>query len=401
MTNKVFNPVAYISVTFPALVNENMNILYWGVEQNGFDVYLNSQNTYYSLFVPNNNSLLEYIDPCSYGKTSTQLFRFHYKPTAQTERERVWASIWNYDTETGEVGDSISEASYEQITNRLKDILDTHIVIGNVEDGNTFYQTKGGSMVKVANASAGASGMTVQGGLQIENNKSVPVVEIYDESYEGNGKTYIIDEEPIMTARKSVFDVLGEHDEFSAFYDLLQSSSLIETKHVIGTDEHACASENISLFNTYRYTVYVPTNAAIAKLQASGKLPTWEMVEYASTEERRDSLQNEIETFIKYHIQDNAYYVGQGDVSGEFETSAYKINEGVLSYYKLKTNVSNDGITIIDGMGNTLKVNTAGKLFNIMAREYQYDAGDATRANNLYTSSFAVIHQIDGALMYK
>ena len=98
---------------------------------------------------------------------------------------------------------------------------------------------------------------------------------------------------------------------------------------------------------------------------------------------------------------ERAYYVGQGDVSGEFETSAYKINEGVLSYYKLKTNVSNDGITIIDGLGNTLKVNTAGKLYNIMAREYQYDAGDATRANNLYTSSFAVIHQIDGALMYK
>ena len=401
LTNKVFNPVAYISVTFPALVNENMNILYWGVEQNGFDVYLNSQNTYYSLFVPNNNSLLEYIDPCSYGKTSTQLFRFHYKPTAQTERERVWASIWNYDTETGEVGDSISEASYEQITNRLKDILDTHIVIGNVEDGNTFYQTKGGSMVKVSNTGAGASGMTVQGGLQIENGKSIPVVQIYDESYEGNGKTYIIDDEPIMTARKSVFDVLGEHEEFSAFHDLLQSSSLLETKHVIGTDEHACASENISLFNTYRYTIYVPTNKAINQLHASGKLPTWEQVEFEPDEERRDSLQNEIETFIKYHIQDNAYYVGQGNESGEFETSAYKLNEGVLSYYKLNTTVSNDGITIIDGKGNTRKVDTSSKLYNIMAREYQYDAGDATRANNLYTSSFAVIHLIDGALMYK
>lgn len=401
LTNKVFNPVAYISVTFPALVNENMSILYWGVEQNGFDIYLNSQNTYYSLFVPNNKSLLEYIDPCSYGKTSTQLFRFHYKPNAQTERERVWASIWNYDTETGEVGDSISEASYSQITNRLKDILDTHIVIGNVEDGNTFYQTKGGSMVKVANPSAGASGMTVQGGLQIENGKAVPVVQIYDESYEGNGKTYIIDEEPIMTARKSVFDVLSEHEEFSAFHDLIQSSSLLETKHVIGTDEHACASENISLFNTYRYTIYVPTNKAIAQLQAAGKLPTWEQVEYEQDEEKRDSLQNEIETFIKYHIQDNAYYVGQGNVSGEFETSAYKLNEGVLSYYKLNTSVSNDGITIVDGMGNTRKVDTTGNLYNIMAREYQYDAGDATRANNLYTSSFAVIHLIDGALIHK
>ena len=402
ITNKVFNPVAYISVTFPALINENMKILYWGVEQNGFDVYLNSQNTYYSLFVPDNNSLLEYIDPCSYGKTETQLFRFHYKPNAQTERERVWASIWNYDTETGLVGDSISEASYSQITNRLKDILDTHIVIGNVEDGNTFYQTKGGSMVKVTNASAGVNGMTVQGGLQIENGKSVAVKQIYDESYEGNGKTYILHEEPIMTAKKSVFDVLGEHDEFKAFHDLLQSSSLLETIHVIGTDQHACASTNISLFNTYRYTIYVPTNQSINKLQADGKLPTWEMVDNEDDEEKKDSLINEIETFIKYHIQDNAYFIGQGNESGEFETSAYKIlDEGVLAYYKLNTNVSNDGITIIDGMGNTRKVDTKNGLYNIMAREYQYNSSDALNASEIYTSSFAVIHQIDGALNYK
>lgn len=401
LTNKVFNPVAYISVTFPALVNETMNILYWGVEQLGFDVYLNSQNTYYSLFVPTNNALLEYIDPCSYGKTSTQLFRFHYKPTAQTESEKVWASIWNYDIETKEVGDSIGEASYGQITNRLKDILDTHIVVGNVEDGNTFYQTKGGSIVKVANATAGADGMTVQGGWQIERGERVKVTTVYDESYEGNGKTYIIEDEPIMTARKSVFDILSDHEEFSAFRNLLQGSSMLEIKHVIGSDEHACPSENISLFNTYRYTIFVPTNKAIADLQAAGKLPTWDDVEAEEDEDLKDSLRNEIETFIKYHIQDNAFYIGQGNEQGEFETSAYKIVDDNLSYYKLNTNVSNEGITVRDGMGNERHVDTTGRLYNLMAREYQYNTGDATQASELYTSSFAVVHLIDGALMYK
>lgn len=401
LTNKVFNPVAYISVTFPALINETMSVLYWGVEQLGFDVYLNSQNTYYSLFIPNNDALLNYIDPCSYGKTSTQLFRFHYKASAQTEEEKVWASIWNYDTATGLVGDSIGEASYSQITNRLEDILNTHIVIGNVENGNTFFQTKGGSMVRVQNASAGIGGMTVQGGLQIEDGKAVRVVGIYDESYEGNGKTYILADEPILTARKSVFDVLGEHDEFRAFHDLLQSSSLLETKHVIGTDEHGAPTQNVSLFNTYRYTVYVPTNEAIERLQISGQLPTWDEVELEQDDHRRDSLSQEIEKFIKYHIQDNAYYIGQGTESGEFETSAYKVTDGNLSYYKLNTQVSNDGITITDGRGNTRHVVTTGGLCNLMAREYQYDAGDATRANLLYTSSFAVVHQIDGVLQYK
>ncbi len=401
LTNKVFNPVAYVSVTFPALINETMSVLYWGVEQLGFDVYLNSQNTYYSLFIPNNTSLLDYIDPCSYGKTSTQLFRFHYKSTAQTEPEKVWASIWNYDTATGVVGDSIGEATYEQITNRLEDILNTHIVIGNVEDGNTYYRTKGGSMVKVQNASAGISGMRVQGGYQLEAGRSIPVVGIYDESLEGNGKTYIIEEEPIMTARKSVFDILSEHEEFKAFHDLLQGSQFLETKHVIGTDQHGAPSQNISLFNTYRYTIFVPTNQSVAALQKSGKLPTWEQVDAEEDEVVKDSLRTEIENFIKYHIQDEAFYVGQGTDSGEYETSAYKVTDGNLSYYKLKTQVDNVGITIADGVGHTCKVDTTKGLYNLMAREYQYDASDAANARNLYTSSFAVIHQIDGALQYK
>lgn len=402
ITNKVFNPVAYISVSFPALINETMSVFNWGIEQLGFDIYLNSQNSRYSLFIPTNKSLLEYVDPCSYGKTSTQLFRFHYKPTAQTERDKVWASIWNYDTATGVVGDSIGEASYDQITDRLEDILDTHIVVGDVEDGNKYYRTKGGSTLVVENASKGENGMTVQGGYQIENGKKVKVIDVYDETKDkGNGKTYIIDSEPIMTARKSVFDILGEHEEFKAFHDLLQSSQYLEKKHVIGTDEHGCPSENISLFNTFRYTVYVPTNEAIKNLQRSGKLPTWDDVDNEQDAERKDSLLNEIELFIKYHIQDNAFYVGQGSESGEFETSAYKVEDGNLSYYKLKTTVNNDGITLVDGTGQTHKVVTKDGICNLMAREYQYDTGDASKARTIYTSSFAVIHQIDGALQYK
>lgn len=401
LTNKVFNPVAYISVSFPALINENMKIFYWGIEQLGFDVYLNSQNSYYSLFIPTNNALLSYIDPCSYGKTTTQIFQFHYKQTAQKEKEKVRASIWNYNTETGVVGDSIGEATYEQIVDRLEDILDSHIVVGNVENGNTFYRTKGGSMLKVANADKGDNGMTVAGGYQIENGKNLSITNVYDESREGNGKTYIIEGEPIMTARKSVYDVLCEHEEFQAFRELLQSSQYLEKKHVIGTDEHGCPSENISLFNTFRYTVYVPTNESIQQLQKNGKLPTWKQVEEEEDQDRKDSLTNEIELFLKYHIQDNAFYVGQGSDDGEFETSAYKVDNSNLSYYKLKTKISNEGIQLTDGTGATHNVVTSGKLYNIMAREYQYDTPDASRAKNIYTSSFAVIHQIDGTLQFK
>lgn len=404
ITNKVFNPVAYISVSFPALVNKTMNVLYWGIEQLGYDVYLNSQNSYYSLFIPTNDALLDYVDPCSFGKNETQLFRFHYDANAQEEQQKVWASIWNYDTETGLVGDSIGLASYSQVTNRLEDILNNHIVIGNVEDGHTFYQTKGGSVIRVSNASAGAGSMTVAGGAQIEGGRQLVVTDVYDESREGNGKTYIVDEEPLMTARQSVADVLSANPDFSEFYNLLLGSPYLETKHVIGTDEHGCASTNISLFNTFRYTVFVPTNDSIQKMIADGDLPTWADVEAAETEQLRDSLAAEIELFLKYHIVDNSFYVGQAVEASSYETSAYSVDKDKnVSYYKVSVSPDGEtGLNVRDLAGNDRKVlTTSDASYNRMAREYQYDTSDATRANNIYTSSYAVVHQIDGVLKYK
>ena len=400
-TNKVFNPVAYISVSFPALVNEEtMGIIYWGIEQLGYEVYLNSQNSFYSFFIPSNNALLEYIDPCSFGKANTQLFRFHLKPEAQTEREKVWASIWNYNVETGEVTDSISEASYNQIINRLEDILNTHIIIGDVEDGNTYYKTKGGGMIKVNNASARDKGMTVEGSDQKAKGTVVPVSNFFDESVEGNGRTYVLDAEPMLSTRKTVADILSEHEEFSAFYSLMQGSSFFETTHVIGTDRHACGGTNINLFNTFNYSVFVPTNDAIQKLIAEGKLPTWEQVDEEEDEELADSLTHVIEKFIRYHIMDNSVLIGMGADNANYETAAYEVLEDNLSYHKLDVTYDNSGISIVDEAGVKHSVQTAGGLYNLMAREYQYDSASAPSAQNIYTSSYAVVHQIDGALDY-
>ncbi len=404
LTNKVFNPTAYVSVSFPALINDNMSIFYWAIEQCGYDVYLNSQQSYYSLFIPKNDACLQYIDPCSYGKPETQIFKFKYNPNALESRDKVKGSIWRYNVETGEVGDSISEANYDQIRNRLEDILNTHIVIGNVEDGNEFYKTKGGTSIRVINAQAGKNGMKVQGTSQIDRNKEIAIVDIYDESYEGNGKTYIIDEEPIMSGSKTVCDVLESTPEFSEFWDLLEGSEYVETKHVIGTQEHGTAGRNISLFNTFQYTVYVPTNAAIKRLHNENKLPTWDDVAAAEEEmdeEKADSLTNEIHMFLKYHIQDNSFFIGAGNVSGKFETFAYDTDNENVSYHKLTTNSDNSQISVTDELGNTRTVTKTPGLYNIMVREFQYDSGDATSATAIYTSSTAVIHQIDDVLYYK
>ena len=400
LTNKVYSPTAYVSVSFPALINETMNVLYWGIKRLQYNVYLNSLNSYYSFFIPTNNALLEYIDPVSYGKAQTQIYRFHYDATKKDDTEKVWASIWNYDPVTKTVGDSIGLANYYQIVDRLGDILDNHIVIGNVEDGNEYYRTKGGSEIRVKNVAAGANGMTVEGSYQVNEGEPVNVSYIYDQSAQGNGKSYILEGEPIMGTRKTVYSHLAEHAEYAEFLSLLQGCGLLETIH---DKKNACGGTNISTFNTYHYTIYVPTNESIRKLLDTGKLPTWEQVEM----EREAGQQNKVTAdstkivdFIKYHIQDNAMFIGAGSTSGDFETAV--IDPSTERFYRLNVSADNSGITINDNAGNTRHVLTNDKtLYNLMAKEWQYNNKDASLAGEIETSSSAVIHLIDGPLMLK
>ena len=398
LTNRVYSPTTFVSVLFPALTNETMKILYWGTKQLQYDVYLNSLNARYSLFIPSNNALLEYIDPCSYGKSTTQLFRFHYDPTKVNESERVWASIWNYDVETGEVGDSIKRASYDQITNRLKDILENHIVIGDVEDGHEYYRTKGGTEIRVANVDKGANGMTVEGSYQANHGTPVAISRIYDQTLDGNGKSYILENEPLMSTRQTVFDVLGNHEEYSKFKELLEGSGLLEQTH---NNQFGTAGLNLSVFNTYHYTIYVPTNSSIQALQDAGKLSSWEKVgdlEEAGDLEgvTRDSLQ--IVNFLKYHIQDKAMFIGSAPEQDDYETAL--IDPVTERFYRIHATLEEDGLTVRDAAGNTRHVLTTDRsLYNQMAREYQYKERDASFANNIETSSSAVIHLINEPLL--
>ena len=406
LTNKVYSPTAYVSVSYPALINESMRIMYWGIEQLQYNVYLNSMNSYYSFFIPTNDALKHYVDPCSYGKPQLQVLRFHYDPTMVNVSQRVWASIWNMDPATGELTDSVGEMRDNgQIRNRLKDILDTHIVIGNVEDGHEYYRTKGGTELRVSNTQAGAGGMTVGGSRQEnEGGRPVSVGYIYDQSPQtngegmGNGKSYILYDEPVMGTRNTVRDVLAQHEEFSEFLELMDGSGLFEQIH---NGRNATAGQNIASLNTYHYTIYVPSNESILALQRSGKLPTWEQVDNWEDQgnldaKSRDSLA--IVNFLKYHIQDNALFIGAEPEEGDFETAV--LDPATERFYRVNAVLTETGITMRDHAGNTRHVvTTTPGLFNLQAREYQYNSQDASRATSIETSSSAVIHLIDEPLM--
>ena len=415
LTNKVYSPTAYVSVSFPALINRTMKIMDWAITQCKYNVYLNALGSDYSFFIPTNNALLEYIDPCSYGKKNLQLLSFRYDETKR-EEERVSAVIYNYNPETGErdsVGLVTTATNSARLTRCLQDILDTHIVIGKVWEGNkTYFRTKNGTGIRVTNASD-ADRMTVEGSYQMYEGSPLKVARVYDQRKEvagGNGMSYVLEGQPIMGTRLTVKDQLSAHPEFAKFLELMEGSGLFENIHNLGTgnenDNKACGGTNVSLFNTYHYTIYVPSNQAIEQLQKDGKLSSWEQVEADhavgnAAQAATDSLN--IVNFLKYHIQDNALYIGAQNESGNYETAL--INSKTKRFYMLQTALKDDSIEVTDATGVkhtvTKKTDTSGKdLYNIQAREYLYDNKDATTATNLYTTSSAVIHLIDSPLAY-
>ncbi len=409
VTKTVFPPTSFVSVLYPAIINESLKIMRWAVEKNNYKVYLNSLNVPggYSFFIPTNDAFLKYIDPVSYAmtedKTQAVMYKFHYDASLSNP---VWASRFYYNMVTGEVGDSIDEIRNNDyvMQRKLKEVLDNHIVIGNVEDGNTYYRTKGGQEIMVKNTAAGDKGMTVAGSLTASNDKpAIPIDYIYDQTDKGNGKAYLINT-PIMTTTKTVLDILGEHSEFSKFRELLEGSSLVSEDN----SKKRFVGKGIKAFNTYHYTVYVPSNEAIADLQSKGQLPSWDKVQEAIDIDNMplaEELTKKIEDFVKLHIQDYSLFIGAEPRAEEgYETAL--INEKG-KFERVYSTLTKDDITIKNSQTSSASgyteahVQKKAGLYNLQAREYLLDAEDYDVNKKdliLYTSSTAVIHLIDKPL---
>ena len=410
LTNKVFSPATYSSVAFPALVHtETMNIIYWGIDKLDFKPYLNSMDSYYSFFVPTNNGMLRYVDPCSFGATNTVMYEFYY----DADRQTVAARRFNYDMATNTVLDQLDDATPTQVQNRMQDLLDNLIVVGNVEDGNTYYRTKNGSTIRVDNPGK-AGEMTVSGGLQIEQQRPVTVTQIFDQTKNGNGKAYVVESEVPMTSAKSVYKTLSEHPEYARFFDLLSGGDPDSAQYNLTVsmvdEKYSCVDFNIRLFDNYHYTVWVPSNESLDALHNAGILPYWEDLE-AQTDSawggNRDAakvmrykIRQRILDFLRYHIQDNAIFMGEGVVQGRYETS--KLNPSNRKFYSLAVDADNYAISVTDALGNERQVQRTEGLYNNMCREYLYSNKDKEQApkGTLYSSSHAVVHLIDAPLFY-
>lgn len=309
LTNKVFGPVAYRSVSYPTLVNESLEIINWAIETYKFGDYLNSMVATYSFFAPmvskSEDPTLEgklfFVDPKSFydkaeGKNAMEAIVFSY----ESDIDHVYAYVYNYDPVNDSIYGSsknvyVSGSSDKVVENRLNELLDYHIIIGDVEDGHSFYQTKGRGTIRFdfdpndtisTNPDDYVYRSKVYGGYQLEadlcdtivKKPTVSIVKRYDLSKEGNGRTYAISR-PLIPSRNSVYDVISDsinYPEFKEFYKLVKAAPGILISQTTGKKPRQIGSMyNLSTMSTYHYTIYVPDSASLAAVMdtTGGKIP--------------------------------------------------------------------------------------------------------------------------------
>ena len=443
--NKVFVAPEHQSVFFPAVLraDEDLSVIYTTVADKRYEnhatwtiageysAYLNSMASSYSFLIPNDQAFLTYIDPYSfaYGETERSALVFTLRPEQSTLP--VYAQAFKLDS----LGNVTSELATTQptmavINNRLRDILENIIIVHGqrgaqtFHPGQTIYLNKAGSPITVRFNGGNVTG--IAGSAQAEKGYFTAIDEekIFDQRESGNGVSYILDTIPqttLVSPYKAISDTIA-HPEYTGFNRLLGSASFVST---LGSsvDGHTTIDRAITTMYNFHFTIYVPTNEAIKALEDAGKLPTHEQAEawedfldaitdYQQahkdlTEEQeaeldqltdygmsmKQRIQDVIDNFVRYHIQDNSIYLGGADSTGVYETAA--VDTAMNRFRRLNVSNYQRVLRVTDATGNTATV-IDGAHSNLMTRQYYFTKSNRT----IYSTSSAVIHLIDRALSY-
>ncbi len=414
--NQVFGPVDYRAVSAPPLTMTNMTIMRAAIQQLGYNSYLKAMDATYSFIVPDDNYFV-YYDPVTIAAAADSngvAYKFFYNnkyKTGTNVTPKIWAKRYYFGVnEDGsyEVKDTLDAYAVEGeskpvmygntkvnfkydwstsasannpsgfLYNRMTDLLEYLIIVGDVEDGNSYYLSKGYGTIKCdfnpnivdADGKPDPKSMKFYGGEQLENGTSVSVLTRYPED---NGVTYCTKSDDVIIAKQgdslrsgiptpptqTVFYKLNAAatnpaaSSFSTekFLDVCQGPEdmdLVTFFRQIYPDKDSVRLQNDTLpryavfysktnktlgsgiprdftvpfFSTYHYTVYIPTDEAVEEAIAMG-LPTWKQLqdEIADTVGGVDKsgkvLANVrlINKFARYHFQDNSIFVDKKDFS--------------------------------------------------------------------------------------
>jgi uncharacterized surface protein with fasciclin (FAS1) repeats len=435
ITNTVYPPIDFQCVYASVMASPNTQIMNWAIRNDNaamkFYLYLRSMENMYNLLIPVDEALQDYRDPISWaiGGSTKQIWAFRYLP----ENNQVYADIYTANPDGTKGALTRTETDQGVILNRLKDILDSHIVVGYkdktsgvmtgyIDNGSTQYAlTKGGSMLKVTD---GGDQMKLSGGGDIEQQTPPAGIMINPDNgalnrYESdNGRTWFIDKtlhEPVQ----SVYAVLSspDHPDYSAFLELCQGDTRVfdffrddkdVNNNIIFGSKRVGNTSGLGMvvnsFNNFRYTVFVPTKDALDTAFAEdNKLFTWDEIagdeDYDSKKEKTLYLLK----FLKYHFMDNSIFV-DGRIYTDSKAEKYETAARNPSgkFYKLTLSSSGNDL-VIEGekAGNTAEVIKTEGLYNLMTRDYIVNSADYTVARQIVATSHAVIHLINAALKFE
>ena len=453
-TNKVYVAPEYVSVYYPCVIraNDDLNITYTTVEKDnqtaggeGFYAYLNNMGSKYSFVIPTDKALQSYYDPVSYKRTAANgtstavAYKFYINESGLIS---AYPYLVDWKDLDGNGRGRIAEQSTNQVNlsntfsrmngdvfNHFADILNSSLSVSLFTPGQKFYEAKNGGPIVVEWEGNTVKG--VAGSFQYERGYYVPVTEVFDKVIEGNGRSYIIDDEPLMSTFTSPYAALTDslnEGHFGSFAHLLSGMDIIATNDGAS---HVTMDNCLSNLNNYHYTIYVPTNASVDALVESHKLPTWDEVDdavnclevigglyddylnagdsvaaeavaedYAYLENQIQTMKNVISDFVNYHIQDNSVYVEGEEHSNDVYESAC-LDTLTSRFVKLYVNYQQGGtLSITDNQGNVRRVDA--QCNNILTRQYYFNSASlqgTSAASRIYSSSFAVIHQIDAPLV--
>lgn len=471
--NSVFGPAAYSAVSAPTLVYENMAIMRNIIKQLRYDYYLLAMDAEYSFIIPDDKHFV-YYDPVTFALGGRpEMYKFHYdknRPKGNGAVE-LWAEKFYVDAETLEkdttvlpnVGPySLTGTNFGNafMKNRMMDIMEYLIIVH--EEGESFsaskqyYSTKGYGTIKVD--ASDASNIKIYGGEQLETGT---VVLVGGSQKMENGITYNtipgaedIDSIRLYSAiptppRTSVYNNMKKfaEEETGLYYEFFKlcNPSDLETKmttmfkstvpdgatssikndslklySIFYSEKDHSTSYSVPFFNTYHYTVYVPSNESIKEMYARG-LPTWEKVDSLAQKQplKAASAMRLINKFVRHHFQDNSVYHDKSEFTmpspegapykeATFATSIIDDETGRFYETVVKSAAGNATIIVKDQLTDkndenswARVVNTPGEenvTWNVMCRDIVYEV-TSQKPSGIATSSFSVIQPLDRPLL--
>jgi len=424
----------------PVLFSEKTLVLDWGIKRYLYRLYLNSMVSKYAFVIPTDKALERYIDPYTYSSNYPTVLKFWFNRLTSS----VNVTVFNYDKVNDVVLDSVTTLNNANfIRNRLTRILDQSIVVGDFKEDQDdavyrdgYYVTKDGNIL-YADGTADIDGskltsnlVNFSAGADIENGTQIHLLDsgIF---YQKNGTSFMVDQLP-QTPLQSFYTVLSDsakYPEFDAFFSYCENfPGIFEA----GRGSRHFMDFNVTFFNTYRYTVYVPSNAAMEEAFNSGLIIPWDSIAKIESTAEYNAVVDSMQRFIRYHFQDNSLFIHPNQViePARYYTATIK-NDDSESYfntyknkfYRIQAEGDGTGITLtteyIDKVNNkpyTAKVDVNARTpdgrtyYNIMTRDYVFNSNpknltglttSAYSSSEVTTSSTAVVHLIDRVLRYR